>query len=359
MKIAGDRFAGQAVMVVGGAGFVGSNLVRQLLADGVAKVDVVDNFLSAEPANLPDDSRVVLHACSITDDLFLNSLSDRFDYIWHLATFHGNQSSIFDPYADHENNTLTSLKLFNTIRSYKRLKKVVYSGAGCAVAEKTFQKAEATEESDLIAIDGDSPYSLSKIFGEFYAKYFFKQYGCPIVRARFQNVYGPCEILGAGRWRGTPATIWRNVTPTFIWKALLGEPLTVENDGIATRDFIYVADVVEGLIALALKGEPPEAYNIATGQETSIISLANLINSLCKNKAPILNLPRRTWDNSGKRFGSTEKSKIKLNFEASVGIEQGLSKTIEWTIANRELISRCIDKHQIHLSSTIAPKSQT
>ena len=351
MQKTDGQFDKCSVLVVGGAGFVGSNLVRKLLLSGVERVEIVDNLLSAQPENVPADDRVILHACSITDDLFLSSLTDRFDYVWHLATFHGNQSSIHDPLADHENNTLTSLKLFNRIRDFKRLRKVVYSGAGCAVAEKTFDKAEATEESDLVNIDGDSPYSLSKIFGEFYAKYFNKQYKTPIVRARFQNVYGPGEILGAGRWRGTPATIWRNVTPTFVWKALKGDALTVENEGIATRDFIYVEDVAEGLMALALHGKPPEAYNIATGVETSIMTLAKTINEMTGNRTPIQFLPKRAWDNSGKRFGSTAKAKSQLGFEAKTSIEDGLRKTVEWTRANEALIRRCIEKHKVYEES--------
>lgn len=339
------RFKGSSVLVVGGAGFVGSNLVHALLTEGVDRIDVVDNLLSAESFNLPTDKRVHFHACSIADDFFLSTLTDRFDYIWHLATFHGNQSSIYDPIADHDNNTITSLKLFNTIRSFSRLKKVVYSGAGCAVAEKTFDEAEATEESDFVKIEGDSPYSLSKIFGEFYAKYFHKQFGTPIVRARFQNVYGPREILGAGRWRGTPATIWRNVTPTFIWKALHGQSLTIENNGIATRDFIYVDDVVEGLLLLATNGSPPEAYNIATGIETSIADLSNTVNRLTGNTAPVLSLPKRSWDNSGKRFGATAKAESQLGFKAKIDLTTGVQRTIDWTLSNKDRISQCIEKH--------------
>lgn len=338
-------FDGQKILVTGGAGFVGSNLVRRLLTEGATRVEVVDNLMSAEKENLPNDDRIVLHVASIADDKMIAKIDDTFDYIFHLATYHGNQSSIHDPIADHENNTLTSLKLFNHIRNFKHLKKVVYSGAGCAVAEKTFGTATATEESDNVSIDGDSPYSLSKIFGEFYAKYYFKQYGTPIVRARFQNVYGPGEVLGAGQWRGTPATVWRNVTPTFVWKALHAQPVTIENDGIATRDFIFVDDIVEGLIQLALKGRPPEAYNLATGEETSIKKLATLINEMTKNPTAPTFLPKRAWDHSGCRFGSTEKAERVLGFKATTPIEEGLKKTIEWTKANQTRIEKTIAKH--------------
>ena len=99
--------------------------------------------------------------------------------------------------------------------------------------------------------------------------YFWTRSGLPVVKARFQNVYGPGEVLGAGRWRGTVNTVWRNVTPTFVWKALHGEALPLDNGGIATRDFIYVGDMAEGLIACAERGEPGGVYNLASGVETS------------------------------------------------------------------------------------------
>ena len=261
-----QKFDQASILVSGGAGFVGSNLVKHLLADDVASVHIVDNLLSSERSNIPADPRVTFSETSIADNALLDNLKDEYDFVFHLSTYHGNQSSIHDPLADHENNTLTTLKLYQRIRNFKRLRKVVYSGAGCALAEKTFGDAHATEETDVVSLhNNDSPYSMSKIFGEFYSVYYHKQHALPTVRARFQNVYGPGEILGAGRWRGTPATVWRNVTPTFIWKAMHDEPLPLENEGIATRDFIFVEDVARGLAACALRGEPGDVYNIASG----------------------------------------------------------------------------------------------
>ncbi len=339
-------------LVVGGAGFVGSNLVRSLLANGAAHVHIIDNLLSAERDNIPLDPRVRFTESSITNDRVLNALIDEYDYVFHLSTYHGNQSSIHDPLADHENNTLTTLKLFDRIKSFSALKKVVYSSAGCSVAEKTFEAATATEETELVSLTQDSPYSMSKIFGEFYAKYYFKQHALPTVRARFQNVYGPGEILGAGHWRGTPASIWRNVTPTFIYKALQGEALPLENEGVASRDFIFAEDIAEGLVACALKGVAGEAYNIASGQETSIRELAERINALTGNPTPVTLLPKRSWDNSGKRYGSTAKSERALGFKATVGLPDGLARTVAWMQENIGLIERNIAKHAIHLQGT-------
>jgi len=106
-----QEFANQKILVVGGAGFVGSNLVQALLACAPKEIVVVDNLLSAERTNVPKQPEVRFIAKSITNDLVLRDLPEDLDYVFHLSTFHGNQNSIADPLADHENNTLTTLKL--------------------------------------------------------------------------------------------------------------------------------------------------------------------------------------------------------------------------------------------------------
>lgn len=345
-------FKNSTILIVGGAGFVGSNLVQMFLSKVPdVRLTVVDNLLSSEKESLPNDSRLDFIEGSITNDKILANIVDDFDYVFHLATYHGNQNSIYDPLADHENNTLATLKLLNHIKDFKNIKKVVYSSAGCSVADKTFGEARPTGEDDPITLNQDSPYSISKIIGEFYSVYFHKQHELPTVRARFQNVYGPGEILGAGQWRGTAATVWRNVIPIFIYKALKGMPLPVENNGIATRDFIYIDDICRGLIACALYGKPGDVYNISTGHEISIMELSKTINEMVGNSAGIELQPRRPWDNSGKRFGSTKKAKQEIGFEAQIGFKEGLKCTIEWAKENLPFIEVCIHKHMIYMGT--------
>ena len=302
--------------------------------------------MSSEMDNVMIDPRARFVFGSITEDSILRQLPADLEFVFHLSCYHGNQSSIADPLADHQNNTLTSLKLFDVLKDFKELNKVVYAAAGCAVAEKTYDDAKATPEDAPISLFHDSPYSISKLIGEMYGNYFFQSYGLPFVKARFQNVYGPREILGAGRWRGTIHTVWRNVIPTFIWKSLQGEALPLDNGGNASRDFIFVGDLVRGLVACAEKGISGEAYNLASGVETSILDLANHINALTGNKIPVDVLPAREWDRSGRRFGSTFKSLENLGFSSEVGLADGLERTIEWTMANRVLIESAIVKHK-------------
>jgi UDP-glucose 4-epimerase len=348
-----ESFAGRRILVVGGAGFVGSNLVRALLHCEPREVLVVDNLLSAERENLPSDPRLVFIEKSITDNATLQALPDA-DVVFHLATYHGNQNSMADPLADHENNTLTTLKLFERIRSFRTLKRVVYSSAGCTVAEKTFGPAEPTPEDKPVSLYLDTPYQISKIIGEYYANYYFARYGLPVVKARFQNVYGPGEVLGAGAWRGTEATVWRNVAPTFVYRALKKMPLPVENGGVATRDFIYVDDIVQGLLLCATVGEPSEVYNLASGVETSILDLAQTINRLTGSDVPIDLRPKRDWDRSGRRLGSTVKAARDLGFNAETSLDEGLKRTIAWTRENMPLIDACIAQHAQHMKGDTA-----
>ncbi len=338
-------FSGTRVLVVGGAGFVGSNLVHQILDQDPREIIVVDNLISSDVVNIPTDKRVRFVFGSITDDRILAALPNDLDYAFHLACFHGNQSSIADPFADHDNNTLTSLKLFDRLKDIKSLKKVVYAAAACAVAEKTYDVPTATTEDQPVSLYHDSPYSISKIIGELYGNYYFQRHQLPFVKARFSNVYGPREILGAGQWRGTVHTVWRNVTPTFVWRSLNGEALPLDNGGNASRDFIFVEDMAHGLMACALKGQAGGVYNLATGKETTILQLATLINEFTGNKTPVDLKPARDWDRSGKRFASTEKAKEELGFTAQVEIREGIRRTVEWTVANEPLIKSCIAKH--------------
>lgn len=344
-----STFKRSKCLVVGGAGFVGSNLVRQLHAAEAREIVVVDNLMSAEASAVPALPEIRFIQASITEDAVLDQIKDDFDYVFHLATYHGNQSSMHDPLADHANNSFTNLRLFNHVKGFKQVKKVVYASAGCTVAEKTFEEAAATQEDAPVSLYLDSPYQISKIMGELYGNYFFMHDKMPFVKARFQNVYGPGETLGAGQWRGTPATVWRNVTPTFIYRSLKHLPLIVENEGIATRDFIFVDDIARGLMRCALAGKPGDVYNLASGAEVRISELATAIDRLTGNPTPIEWGPKRPWDRSGRRHGSTDKARTEIDFVASVSFEDGLRRTVEWTRANLPMIDACIAKHAHHM----------
>ncbi len=345
------RLQGSTCLVVGGAGFVGSNLVRHLLDQEVSRVVVVDNLLSSVAWNIPDDERVDIRFGSGADRHLIGNLPTDIDFAWHLACYHGNQSSIFDPVADHDNNLLPALVVFDHLSRMENLQSVVYSAAGCAVAEKTYDAPAATDEDAPVTLFHDSPYSISKITGEMYGNYYFRQFDLPFVRARFQNVYGPGEVLGAGSWRGTPATVWRNVVPTFIWRALHDQELRLDNGGQTGRDFIFVDDICRGLIACATRGKAGEAYNLASGSETTIKELASVILDATASGSALVEGPPRPWDHSGRRYGSPEKSRRELDFETQVDLKDGIERTVSWTKGNESGIAAAIASHARFMTS--------
>jgi len=293
---------------------------------------------------------------SIADDRILAEIGKDFDYVFHLATYHGNQSSIASPLEDHANNLITTLKLYEHLKDSQRLRKLVYAASGCTLApHDMYDQAAATREDGPVPLDLDSPYQISKVAGELYSVYFHRQEGLPTVRARFQNVYGPGEIPGAGKWRGTVNTVWRNVVSTFVYRSLKRLPLEVDGGGEASRDFIYVDDIVDGLLVCAADAAAGEVYNLASGTETTIRELAELVRELTGSDVPVEYGPRRPWDHSIKRFGSTEKASRELGFEASVELREGLERTIDWTQANLALIDRCVARHAHQMAQAGSP----
>ena len=327
-------------VVIGGAGFVGSWVVDEILKDSNARVTIVDNLISSEKWNISTDPRVNFIEGSAADINVLKSIQDKVDYVYQLACFHGNQSSIARPFDDLENGLKTTLVTLEWVKTSNPQARVIYSGAGCAVAEKTWGEPTAVKENESTSLLHDSPYSISKITGEMYCLYYAKQQNLDVVRVRFQNVFGPREILAAGQWRGTENSIWRNAVPTFIWNALNNLPLEIY--GNASRDFIYVEDVARGVMLATQKGLSAEVYNLATGEEVSIKKLANIIKEITNSKSKIVELKPRSWDNSGRRLGSTLKSLKELNFKADASLRNSVEKTISWTLENQTKIESLI-----------------
>lgn len=332
-------------VVIGGAGFVGSWVVDEILKDSNVRVTIVDNLISSEKWNISTDPRVTFIEGSAADINVLKSIQDNVDFVYQLACFHGNQSSIVRPLDDFENGLKTTLVTLEWVKTFNPQARVIYSGAGCAVAEKTWNEPTAVEELESTSLSHDSPYSISKITGEMYCKYYSNQFGLNIVRVRFQNIYGPREILGAGIWRGTENTIWRNVIPTFIYKALNNYEIDIFAAENASRDFIYVEDVARAVVIAALAGENGSVYNIASGEEMIIGDLLKLIMNKTESKSIVNHQSKRSWDNSGRRLGDASKIFNDLGFKPEIPLSLGLDLTINWTLNNLDSIIKSITKH--------------
>ncbi|MGH9522406.1 MAG: NAD-dependent epimerase/dehydratase family protein, partial [Terriglobales bacterium] len=268
------------VVVTGGAGAIGSRLVRRVLREEPESVTVVDDLSSGYEWLLPDDRRVRFIRADVAK-LMDSGLRLERPVVFHLAAFFANQNSVDHPTDDLHTNGLGTLTALMWSRE-NRASRFVYASAGCSIAGHGI---EAPIQEDMpVSLNLDTPYQITKALGEFYCNYFLPD--VPTVRTRFFNSYGPGEVPG----------YYRNVIPNFIWKALHGETLTITGTGDETRDFIYVEDLVEGLMLGASRPEAPgQAFNLGTGIQTRIIDLAKIIIELSGSTSRIEFAPRRSW----------------------------------------------------------------
>lgn len=321
-------YAGQTILVTGGAGCIGSNLVAALAAQGASRVLVLDNLSSASRWNIPDHPAVRFIQGSVLDDETLRTaFADRPEYVYHLAALFANQNSVDHPEEDLLVNGLGTLK---TLQFAHRagVRRFVYASSGCSVYGS---QAPLPITEDFVSIDLDTPYQITKLLGELYCNFFFHYYKLPVVRGRFFNVYGPGEIPGR----------YRNVIPNFLYWAMRKEPLPITGTGEETRDFTYVGDVVQGLLAAGVEAEAVgEAMNLASGQEVTVASLASLINDLTDNPSEVRYVERRPWDNIFRRRASVEKAGRLLGYRPTVDVETGVRRTWEWFTAHWDQISR-------------------
>jgi UDP-glucose 4-epimerase len=312
-------------VVTGGSGAIGSRLVRRLLDDGAERVTVIDDLSSGYPWLLPDDPRVTLVERDVATLADTREPAAEGSTIFHLAAFFANQNSVDHPTDDlHTNGLGTLATLMWAARS--GASRLVYASAGCSIAGHGI---DAPIREDMpVSLDLDTPYQITKALGEFYCNYFKSMVST--VRCRFFNSYGPGEIPGP----------YRNVIPNFIWKAMQNEPLVITGTGDETRDFIFVNDLVDGLIRCATTPQAHgEAFNLGTGIETRVRALAEMIIRLSDSSSAIELAPRRAWDHSVRRQGHIEKARTTLGFDPRTKVEDGLRDTIAWFRENESRIA--------------------
>lgn len=303
--------SGQRILVTGGAGFIGSNLAKALSEKNT--VFVVDNLSEGFRENIRS-LPVAFFEKDIRDAEFMRKLFEKhkFDFVFHLAASFANQKSVDDPVLDLDVNGVGTLKLLQLSKEFET-KKFVYSSSSCIYG--------ATDEAmreDFKPLP-ETPYAISKLLGEEYAKFFADFHKLDVVSVRYFNVFGPNEYPGP----------YRNVIPKFIELAMKKKPLVITGTGEETRDFTFVDDAVEATILVAEEGKAGEAYNIGSARETKIIDLAIEINKLCGNEGNVQKGERRAWDHISRRLADNSKIKA-LGWTAKTPLREGLQKTLEW-----------------------------
>lgn len=302
------------VLVTGGFGALGMNLIKVLQSEGIYDIHVIDNFSSG---TVNFDPAIKFSYLDISNTEKVQSFFKNYKphYIYHLAAHFANQNSVDHPLSDASTNVLGIINIFEAQRTNTELKKMVYASSSCVYGNLEHMNESATVKPY------DTPYAINKYVGELYAKYYSAIHNLPVVCARIFNSYGPGEMPGQ----------YRNVIPNFVKKALDAEPITITGTGEETRDFTFVADTIQLLMKIALSEyRSAEIFNGGTGTKTSIKTLVELIVKLTGSSSEIIYKERRNWDLVKDRCSDVARSKELLGYNPSTALEQGLRETISW-----------------------------
>lgn len=323
-----QHYRGRKILVTGGAGAIGSNLVRHLASLGTAEVVVLDDLSSSQRWNVPDLPNVRFLRGSVLSDIALSrAFARRPQIVFHLAAFFANQNSIEHPARDLQVNGMGTLRTLQwALRT--TVERVVYtSSSAAAYGEAAVPVTERAHTANI-----ETPYQITKMLGEQYCEWFHQHHGLATVRARLFNSFGPGELPGR----------YRNVIPNFMFHAMQGRPLSVMGDGLDTRDWTFVDDIVEGL---ARAGVSPAAagqvINLGAGRETPVLEIARQINEITGNRAGIQFIERRAWDRSRRRVACIDKAQHLLGYAPKVSIQDGLCRTAKWFRDKWDRIERC------------------
>ncbi len=320
-----QQYKDQLVLITGGAGHIGSNLTRALIEAG-ARVMILDDLSSAERWNVPSLPGVMLVEGDILDEIKLKRVFfERPKIVYHLAAFFANQNSVDHPEKDLQVNGMGTLKVleYSLLTGVDRF---VYASSGCSIYGS---HAPLPLREEFMSMHLSSPYQITKMLGELYCNFFSNHYALKVVKPRFFNSYGPGEVPGQ----------YRNVIPNFIYWAMKGQPLPITGSGEETRDFTFVGDIVDGLLRAGVDEKAiGQEFNLASGVETRIIDLANMINEATENTAGIRFVQRRKWDTKSRLLGAIDRARDLLGYNPSVQFEEGLEITIKWFRDNWERI---------------------
>ena len=304
------------ILITGGAGFIGCNLVEYLLTiPSVNRIYVCDNLSSGRVDFLPSDSRVEFIYCDIENYEKLDKIfPDGIDFVFHLAAHFANHNSVDNPISDINTNILGSLNLLQVCKD-RGVIKVINTSSSCLYGNLDIM----SEDSKIYPIE--TPYAINKFTAEMYFTYFSHLYKLPTLNLRIFNTFGKYEL----------AHRYRNVIPNFIDLALKNKPLTITGDGNETRDFTYVTDTIKLMVDM-MDSElgDGDIFNAGTGKPTSIKYLAETIINKTNSKSEIIYKPRRNWDGVIDRLSDIEKSKVVFNYSPDITLEDGLDETIEW-----------------------------
>lgn len=318
-------------VVTGGAGFIGSNLAEALLADR-QEVHIIDDLSTGHRHNIPEGA--TFHEGSVLDIPLLKRVFKDTDVVYHQGALGSVPRSIENPARSHDVNVNGTFNVLDTARTCG-VQKVVYAASSSAYGDTpTLPKVEDMPPNPK------SPYAVTKLTGELYCRTFFETYGLRTTALRYFNVYGP---------RQDPEGAYAAVIPKFILAAMAGKDLTIHGDGEQSRDFTYVADVVEAnrLAARSTKADGM-MMNIGAGGRTTVNELARAIIDAVGSLSSVVHGPVRGGDVAHSLAGLERAAKA-IGYAPAYDMEAGLAATVEWFIK----------AHATPNSESLAPRSST
>ncbi|NBB85585.1 MAG: NAD-dependent epimerase/dehydratase family protein [Bacteroidetes bacterium] len=299
------------ILVTGGAGFIGSHVADAMLADGHT-VDILDDLSSGREANVPDEATLHVHDIRSAAAAQLME-SEGYDVLVHHAAQMDVRKSVADPSFDADVNLRGFLNLMESARR-NGLKKVLFASTGGAIYGEP-QYAPQDEAHPLRPI---SPYGITKLSTERYLYYYQQQYGIPYVALRYANVYGPRQNPHGEA----------GVVAIFAQRMLNGETAYINGDGLQTRDFVYVGDVVEANRA-ALAYDGTGTFNVGTAKETNVVELFEVIRDEIDSDIPKRHAEGKPGEQrrSVLSYAHTQDA---LGWTPQVTLRDGLARTVDW-----------------------------
>ena len=309
-------FAGRPVLVTGGAGFIGSHVADALLAEG-CDVHVLDDLSGGYVDNVPDGA--TFHELDIRSEAVADLFAEhRFAAMCHLAAQMDVRRSVADPGFDASVNVLGLLNLLEAGRR-AGLEKVAFASTGGAIygePDPAFNDGASQPESHPTR--PLSPYGITKLVSEHYLRFYHATHGIPYAALRFGNVYGPRQNPHGEA----------GVVAIFAQRMLRGEPVRINGDGLQTRDYVYVGDVVRAFVA-GLASSASGIYNVGTGTETNVVELFRHIRD-----ATGADVPETHGDAMpGEQMRSVldvSFAREALGWTPEVEVADGLRRTVDW-----------------------------
>jgi UDP-glucose 4-epimerase len=311
-------------LVTGGAGFIGSHLTEELVRRG-HRVRVVDSLITGKRRNLEHIAAVEFLEGDLAQIDTARRAVEGIDYVLHQAAIPSVPRSVKDPIASNEANITASLNILVAARD-AGVKRLVYAGSSSAYGDTpTLPKREDMPTSPL------SPYALQKLVGEQYCRMFTRLYGFETVTIRYFNVFGP---------RQDPGSPYSGVISLFSTAILEGRQPIIYGDGEQTRDFTYVANVVDGVLrACDAPGVAGEMMNVATGGRISLNELLRVMNRICGTDIRAVYKEPRAGDVRDSQADISRARKL-LGYAPIVSFEDGLRRTLDWCRAESASAAR-------------------